>query len=208
MNVEERRLLLEAMAGLDYREAENVPQTIRDFFLPLPAHRLALRPEVVIVRGGRGAGKSALFKLIGELRTPDQIRAYFDDPRLPEATWIEAFAQSVHHPGEAVLDAFAESQDETALRAFWMSHLLLRIVEEHPGIAEPPEDLWTTWRDHRNEPARWVPLAQERLGAVASALDQVERELGKRGQMVFATYDHLGTLAYGSPAMHVVGDER
>ncbi|HTN86615.1 MAG TPA: metal ABC transporter permease, partial [Sorangium sp.] len=51
MNIEERKQLLEAMVGLGYREAENAPQTIKDFFLPLPAHRLALRPEIVIVRG-------------------------------------------------------------------------------------------------------------------------------------------------------------
>lgn len=198
MNVEDRKKLLEAMAGLDYREAENAIQ-LEHVFLPLPAHRLALRPEVVIVRGGRGAGKSALFKLLSALRTTDRIRAYFDDARLPEATWIEGFAQSVQHPSETVLDAFAATQDEDALRAFWMAHVLLRIVEEQPGLAEAPADLQAMWRDHRNEPARWVPLAQEHLGAVASALDQVERELAKRGQMVFVSYDHLDRLGTFAP---------
>ncbi|HTN90331.1 MAG TPA: hypothetical protein VL242_41935, partial [Sorangium sp.] len=136
-----------------------------------------------------------------ELRTTDQVRAYFDDTRLPETVWVEAFAQSVHHPVETVLDAFAESQDESALRAFWMSHLLLRVVEDQPGLAEPPADLYAVWCDHRNEPAQWVPLAQARLGAVASALDQVERELGKRGQMVFATYDHLDRIGTFAPLL-------
>ena len=159
---------------------------------------MALRPEVVIVRGGRGAGKSALFKLLGELRTSDRIRAYFDDVRIPDATWIEAFAQSVHHPTELVLDDFAKNQDESSLRAFWMAHLLLRITDEHPLVA-PPADLKAMWVDHLNEPSRWVPLAEARLGAIASALDSMERELARRGQMMFATYDHLDRIGTFAP---------
>lgn len=198
MNVEERKHLLEAMTVLAHREAENVVDVER-IFLPLASHRLALRPEVVIVRGGRGAGKSALFKLLGKLRTTDRIRAYFDDERLPEATWIEAFSQLRHHPQDSVLDEFAKNQGEDALRAFWMAHLLLRVVEEVPDLVEPPADLQTMWINHRNEPERWVPLAQARLGAVSSALDQAERELSKRGRMVFATYDHLDRLGTFAP---------
>lgn len=193
MNAEERIPLLQALARLDYREAEN-RERLERVFLPLPSHSLALRPEVVIVRGGRGAGKSALFKLLRDLRTTERIRAFFDDPRLPEATWIDAFAQSPDHPQDTTLDAFAKDRDEDTLRAFWMSHLLLRVAEERPGIASPPADLRAAWLDHRSDPARWVPLAQERLGAVASALDQVERELSKTGELVFATYDHLDRL--------------
>ncbi|MEP7125244.1 MAG: hypothetical protein ABJE95_30215 [Byssovorax sp.] len=198
MNLEERRRCLEAMTALAHREAENAAG-IERVFLPLPAHRLALRPEIVVVCGSRGAGKSAFFKLLGELRTTDRIRAYLDDPRIPEATWMEAFAQSMHHPSEAILDTFAEGRGEDALRAFWMAHLLLRIAEERPGLVEPPADLQAMWTSHRGDPERWVPLAQERLGAVATGLDQVERELGKRGQMVFATYDHLDRIGTFNP---------
>lgn len=198
MNLEERKQRLEAMTVLAHREAENAPG-IERIFLPLPSHRLALRPEIVIVRGGRGAGKSALFKLLGELRTTDSIRAYFDDARLPEATWIEAFAQSTYHPSEIVLDKFAENQGEDALRAYWMAHLLLRVAEEIPGLIEPPADLQAMWSNHRGDPERWVPLARAHLGAVSSALDQAERELSKRGRMVFATYDHLDRIGTFAP---------
>lgn len=198
MNVEERKLRLEAMTVLAHREAENAVGIERSF-LPLPSHRLALRPEIVIVRGGRGAGKSALFKLLSQLRTTPRIRAYFDDERLPEATWIEAFAQSMDHPQDSVLDKFAETQGEEGLRAFWMAHLLLRIVEEQPGLVEVPADLLAMWMSHRSDPDRWVPLAQARLGAVSSALDQAERELSRRGQMIFATYDHLDRIGTFSP---------
>ena len=198
MNVEQRRPRLEAMTILAHREAENAVD-IEQVFLPLPSHRLALRPEIVIVRGGRGAGKSALFKLLGKLRTTDRIRAYFDDNRLPEATWIEAFAQTTSHPSEIVLDNFAENHGEDGLRAFWMAHLLLRVVEEMPGLVEPPPELQAMWTHHRGDPERWVPLAQKHLGAVSSALDQAERELSKRGRMVFATYDHLDRIGTFAP---------
>lgn len=200
MNAEERRRLLLAMTSLSHREAEYA-RDLQRVFLPLPAHRLALRPEVVIVRGGRGAGKSALFRLLGELRTTERIRGYFDDERLPEAIWIEAFAQSSHHPQDALLDPFGEGRSEGSLRAFWMAHLLLRVVEEQPGLVEPPADLRAAWLDHRSDPERWVPLAEQRLGAVASALDQAERELTRRGRTLFATYDHLDRLGTFQPVI-------
>jgi hypothetical protein len=198
MNTDERRELLLDLATLDYREAENRERLDR-VFLPLPAHSMALRPEVVIIRGGRGAGKSALFQILSTLRTTEKVRSYFEDIRLPEATWIDAFSQNAVHPQDASLDAFAQTQSEDMLRAFWMAHLLLRLADEMPGIADPPEQLRTAWLNHLSDPMQWVPIAQQSLGAIASGLDRFERELGNRKQLVFATYDHLDRLGTFQP---------
>ncbi|HMY16254.1 MAG TPA: hypothetical protein PKA58_07975, partial [Polyangium sp.] len=186
------------LAALDYREAENAPNLQR-VFLPLPAHSMALRPEVVIVRGGRGAGKSALFQMLSTLRTTDEVRAYFADTRLPQATWIDAFSQNAVHPQDTSLDAFAQTQDEDALRAFWMAHLLLRLADEMPGVADPPENVRALWSQHLSDPAQWVPIAQQSLGVIASGLDRFERALTNQKQLVFATYDHLDRLGTFQP---------
>lgn len=198
MNAEERRILLLAMAGLAHREAEKLEHLER-VFLPLPAHRLALRPEINIIRGGRGAGKSALFKLLTTLHTSDRIRALFDDARLPDAVWIEAFAQSMLHPSEAVLDHLATDHDDDALRAFWLAHLVMRVAEECPDVCNPPAELRSLWLAHRADPARWVPLAKQQIGALDAALRQAEVALDGRNTTVFAAYDHLDRIGAFAP---------
>jgi hypothetical protein len=198
VNSEERKLLLRDLTTLDYREAENAP-SLKKVFLPLPAHSMALRQEIVIVRGGRGVGKSALFQMLSKLRTTDEVRAYFGDTRLPQATWIDAFSQNAVHPQDTSLDAFAQNQDEVALRAFWMAHLLLRLAQEMPGVADPPENLRALWSEHLSDPVQWVPIAQQSLGVIASGLDRFERALDQQKQLVFATYDHLDRLGTFQP---------
>jgi hypothetical protein len=193
MKLEERRALQSDLRLLDHREAENVTATRT--FLPLWTHRVALRRESVVVRGGRGAGKSALFMLLRELRTSDHVRSFFREPQLPDATWIDGFSQlATRHPGVESLDAFAVAADDVALRAFWMTHLLRRLREELPDLAPP-----AVGDGDVQEIAQWVGEGREKMAAVGAALDQIDRELTKKKQIVFATYDHLdriGMLAF------------
>jgi hypothetical protein len=199
MNTEERRRLLGELETLAHREGELVPDPVR-VFLPLPSHQLALRPEIVVIRGGRGAGKSALFGLLGRFESTSKLRGFFGDDRIPEATWLEAFAQSAKHPQESVLDGFAKAgADEQALRAFWMAHLLLRVLAEEGDLGTAPADLTLAWTQHPGQPEAWVPLAQRRLGEVASALDGVERALEAKGALLFARYDHLDRIGSFDP---------
>ncbi|AUX27664.1 uncharacterized protein SOCEGT47_082620 [Sorangium cellulosum] len=199
MNAQERLRLLHDLERLAAGEAENVGSPMERLFLPLPAHALALRPEIVVVRGGRGAGKSALFKLIGTLDGTDRLRRFFQDDRLPDASWVEAFAQSARHPDVAVLDTFAAEADADALRAFWMAHLLLRIAEQMPELATPPAPLREAWEMYRTDPKVWVPVAQAHLGAVAQALDRAELALEQKKTTVFAAYDHLDRIGAFAP---------
>lgn len=188
MRLEERRALQADLRRLDHREAENVTAT--QTFLPLWTHRMALRPETVIVRGGRGAGKSALFMLLRELRTSERVRIFFREPQLPDATWIDAFSQlATRHPSVESLDAFAEAADDVALRAFWMTHLLRRLREELPELAPPK-----VGGADVQQISRWVGEGREKMAAVGAALDQIDRALTKKKQIVFATYDHLDRI--------------
>ena len=105
MNSEERIPLLERMARLTHEEAENVTSHARTF-LPLPSHHLALRPEMVVIRGGRGAGKSALFHVLKELGP--KVQQLFQDERISEAFWVDSFSdEGTAHPSVMTLDSLA-----------------------------------------------------------------------------------------------------
>lgn len=195
MTPELRRQLQRELQRLNHREAENVSAPLT--FLPLWSHRMALRPETVVVRGGRGAGKSALFHLLRDLRESPRLRAFFQDPQIPEARWVDAFSQlGTLHPSVESLDDFGRTADDDALRVFWVAHLLARLQDEVEGAAEwLPEALRQTLADRGHQAIReWVAVAGRHVGELSAGLDAVERRLGERERYVFATYDHLDRI--------------
>lgn len=185
MKTDERKVLLLRQAEqFLVVEAENV-QRLPEVFLPLYSHRLALRREVVVVLGGRGAGKSALFRLINELGEGARVRRFFGE-EVPEATWVEAFSDGEGHPQQAELDVFAARASDEALRAFWLTHLLRRLAAVEPkATGELAEELGPAWS---------LESAGKNVGAAARLLDQAEARLAGEGRTVFATYDHLDRL--------------
>ena len=189
MKREERLPLLERMELLAVEEAENLPSKVHGF-LALPNHQLALRPEIVVVRGGRGAGKSALFQLLKELGPA--VREFFSDDRVPDATWIDAFSQQGRdHPEVMVLDALARTHSDSALRAFWLAHLVTRVVDNLEGISLP-KGFRERVAASPTQPEKWVDWAEANVGALAAVLDKVEQQL--EGRYLFAAYDHLDRI--------------
>jgi hypothetical protein len=194
MNQEERRILLEHLQKLRHREAEAVEDPVR-FFLSFPSHRLALRPEIVVVRGVRGAGKSALFQVLNELGDSTRLSLFFEENRLPKARWLDAFSQSsLEHPTQLQLDEFGGKAEEIELRVFWMGHLLRRLDKELNLGELIPEALRNCWERHGHDVAHWVSFARQHVGALGNGLDAVERRLSESDEMVFMTYDHLDRI--------------
>ena len=185
MNVQERkRLLLEQTESLLVIEAENVTGLAK-VFQPLYAHRLALRREAVVILGGRGAGKSALFRLLRELGNGETIRAFFGED-VPEGGWIEGFSDGPAHPQQAELDNFAARASDTALRAFWITHLVRRVVAEAPKLGQHmPPGLGADWSLDR---------AESVVTPGAHQLDAIEQALSSAGETIFVSYDHLDRL--------------
>jgi hypothetical protein len=196
MNCEDRLLLLNEISKLTLREAENLgDDEHRKRFLPLPIHALALRPEIVVVRGGRGAGKSALFGLLRAMKNASEIRTFLNDARFPEAKWVDAFSElSTVHPSVSTLDEFAQKHNDADLRAFWSVHLLKRLGEEaHPDMVKTlPAELQNAWNDTDTE--HWFSLAIQHQGIINAALDKLEQILIREDRYVFATYDHLDRI--------------
>lgn len=192
MNSEGRSPLLERMARLTHEEAENVTSHAQTF-LPLPSHTLALRPEMVVIRGGRGAGKSALFQLLKELGP--KVQQFFPSERIAEASWIDSFSdEGTTHPSVMTLDSLAANQaSDASLRAFWLTHLLAVVYNSDVlGALELPKGFAAQVIARATEPQRWISWAEENVGPISASLDMAERALDKR--TLFATYDHLDRL--------------
>lgn len=174
---------------------EDTSEDIARVFLPLPVHALALRPDVIVIQGTRGAGKTALFRLVQELK--GDIRSFFNDPSIPSATWLDGYSEtSITHPSAIALDALVArvGEDDQALRAFWAVHLLTRLAAEGvPGVRVPLA-VEAAQRESPGDPTSWISTANQTIAAVMAALDDAERTLAGRGQLVFVSYDHLDRI--------------
>jgi hypothetical protein len=165
-------------------------------FLPALHHGRALHRAIVIVLGGRGTGKTALFRLVTDPRTADRVRALFDTDLIPDASFFDAFSTgSTAHPDVGVLAAHGASASDLALRAFWMTHLLRRLQETEPELVRPPERLGPLLRAPAADVGAWLSTAEAEIGAVSAALDDGDRALDKARRTVVATYDNLDLLA-------------
>jgi hypothetical protein len=200
MTEADRSQLLDDLEGLSHREAENVDQA--KTFLPLPSHSLALRPEIVVIRGGRGAGKSALFKLLETLKHSSKLRDFFDDKRIPEAQWLDAFSQiGMSHPEVSTLDSLATDSTDNKLRAYWMVHLLQRLKSEIPDLPTFSRDIEKLLTAKSDQVTQWAEEGERKLTQVAASLDNIERFLQEGNQHVFASYDHLDRIGAFDPVI-------
>ncbi|WP_437610885.1 tetratricopeptide repeat protein [Sorangium sp. So ce834] len=200
MSPEEREQVLEAFARLGARGDGEALDPLTTF-VPLGPHRRALWPENVVILGSRGTGKTALFRLVNEPRTASRLRALFEDERIPEATWIDAFSAAALHPEVGTLEAYAAGSSDVTLRAFWMTHLLRRLRDEVPEVVAVPEALSSVLAAPVPDLKAWLPAAEANLGAVNAALDAAERALSSADRSVMATYDTLDRIGQFDPGV-------
>ncbi|AUX28833.1 MULTISPECIES: hypothetical protein [Sorangium] len=200
MSPEEREQVLDAFARLGARGDGEALDPLTTF-VPLGPHRRALWPENVVILGSRGTGKTALFRLVNEPRTASRLRALFEDERIPEATWIDAFSAAALHPEVGTLEAYAAGASDITLRAFWMTHLLRRLRDEVPEVVEVPEALSSMLAAPVPDLRAWLPAAEANLGAVNAALDAAERALSSADRSVMATYDTLDRIGQFDPSV-------
>lgn len=197
----ERRLeLLRDLAGIQSDADQQDPKAS---FLPLPTHDHALNREVLVVRGERGAGKTALFRFVEEMGrdNPTELVKLFPRAGLSDSHWIEGFSQSLKHPQEQAVDAFLERPDAKAITGFWMAHLVWSLCEHDDASAGAPlPDLYRAWRDSRNAVATWAVPAAASVAEFIDWLDRLDRRLGERGKTWFVTYDYLDRIGLDNAA--------
>ena len=199
-----RRLTKQACAelrtelrDLGYGQAEGeTPDLFGRRLYPIPEHLRALDPNVVLVVGPRGSGKSELFNAFfkhGELG--GSILRYAAKPvRLTtqpaSAAWIPAYPAGTEFPDSAELGRRIES--DTQAKTLWHVMLTRRLNNEfhdsvrkqlEPLTAPPAAALGTIFRVYQELPV-----------SLTAVLDLVEKRLQQEDRWIFVGYDELDTL--------------
>ena len=177
-------------------EAELLPRT-----LPIQAHLNALEPDILLITGGRGAGKSHLFRLINLPQGP-QILGYRG--RAANAWWLPGFTthrttSGFNFPGETILQRFAAGKSRTDLMDFWRGLLMVSIISQDTPAAELlHQQLPTALLRALSSPEKvsdWHAEVVRHLESVETALNQLDSWLVAQQHYLFATYDDLDVMA-------------
>lgn len=182
-----------AHVGAGRGRAENEQVSAADRlrgFLPAPPFLQALDPLVLLVVGGRGAGKSALFEVLsGEGGVDVLLRA--DRRPMAGPTPLLVMTSLRDYPDPAELAQEIQRADEVRLRSFWYGLLARRLL-----AARQPLDLSAVpaLADPTARVGAWLPEVEKALPLVLGALDALDATLRAQSRWLFACYDDLDRI--------------
>ena len=199
-----QRRLLSSLADLGFGQAESEDDALfAKRFLPVREHVRAFEPEVALVVGERGAGKSALFQAVFRNRLISALARQSESPRLTRLAegavdWVPAYPKEREFPDPASLRAFfgGETAPPPLGEELWKAYLVRALVGFLGGAVESLRPLI----DRPAADAAGVHEALRSLGsAPVVALDELDERLEREGRTVFVGYDELDTLGGADP---------
>lgn len=187
--------------------ADHAPDDATSFFaqfLPIPRHLRALDPQVRLIIGDKGAGKTQLFQALKFPEGRQLLASVAKDHGhltlpLERLTWCIGFeTQGSAFPPSGAFDAI-KGRDVADLREVWLA-LLVRVLET------TSEEFARDLREYKNSVAPalrvWdltsvVPPTKEKEGEILAAIDQLDQRLVASDRFVAIVYDDLDRVSPG-----------
>ena len=195
MKHEELLRALSQMGSNGRAEYEDSEQ-FKKCFYPVPEHMKALDPDVTLILGNRGAGKTSLFRAVAEFGFTDRLRALYPKARIPgNCSWVPIkLVAKDHVPDQTQLKAFFERSELTEEQSydFWQCVLVRQIWNNlssksqascqsiHSASASSIDSLLAAAAACR------IPSAE--------ALDRLDDRLEEEDRILFVGYDDLDLL--------------
>jgi len=185
--------------------AESEPEDESTFlarFLPLKEHARVLDPEIVLVIGDRGAGKTELFRAIQFPAGLEAIQSLATGVQMPDigrSRWLVAYStRGTEFPAELVFRQFALGRQPGDLQLIWLGLLLRCLLRGQPGFGERlSNDLRPVLEGQLARLQNLYQAIASRLEECFAALDALDKELAETGRWIFLTYDELDRVSAG-----------
>ncbi|MET9913806.1 hypothetical protein ABZZ74_44930 [Streptomyces sp. NPDC006476] len=180
LSTDEYRTLLATAPGSAF-DADTVSPDVTRLFTP-SSHRRALDPDVTVVRGARGSGKTVWTKVLGDDRMREIAAASYMMPRLDRMTVATGHAKggepNLHHPSKSVISKLVD--DDVKPQHLWSAVVLAGL--------RAPEILRIEGWDKR---VRWVADHMESYERALWTMDQEARKSGRTRLLIFDALEHL-----------------
>ncbi len=171
------------------------PAAQRRTLYPIPEHLRAIEPEVVLVIGDRGAGKSHLKDVLKDGHLRQLLARYVPRSRMASEAveWVEAWPLGKDGPESGTWREFAvhHSDRPDDMSDLWLAFLVRRLathLTSEPLIAQlgairstRPEEILDAFRAGRAD--------------FIHAIDTLDNRLETEGRWLITSYDELDTVS-------------
>lgn len=201
-----KKLLLEGLIGLSPEQnAEELPiERLLPSTILIPSHLNALDQGILLIIGGRGAGKTHLFRVLSNESASQTLSAA---PAFASAIRIIGYATdkqgepSYGFPAETSMQSFVVKarNERTELMLFWKTLLIACLYRakrvkfdwEKAGL---PTGLLSAF-ERLTEVSEWFEKARPYQEKLDTILMNIDAELDRKDNYLFVSYDDLDVIA-------------
>lgn len=210
MTLEEKLCILESVSKIAPENASAEDEdNLFAFFLPLRSYSKLADPKVFLITGGRGAGKSELFRVLTAEGGVEHVLSETDRKRFTKiysSVFLIGYQasgeESKGFPAKAVFDKYAKSQDEEQITCLWSGMLCAMLLKNFSSdkqfgdiakkyLGEEPIEYLCQYGNMPEKWLDWIKCNQEKWEAFFDACD--DYFLSKKEQ-IFIAYDELDRI--------------
>lgn len=210
MTLEEKRSILKSLSEIapDDAAAED-EENLFPYFLPLRSYSKLADAKVFLITGGRGAGKSELFRVLTSEGGLEHILSDADKKRftkLKNTVFLVGYQASdkgsKKFPGKTVFDKYAKMQDDEQITCLWAGLLCAILLNRFVGDEEFmcivraffDEEQIDSLSHYSDMPEKWLGWMQSNLEKWEAFLDRCDDYFAGEDTQLFITYDELDRI--------------
>jgi hypothetical protein len=192
--------------GIAEQESDEVEKFLKNF-LPIADYRHVLEPSTLLVLGGRGVGKTELFRLLAIPSGRESLVASLGIrslPALDKTTWISGFGRTSkvgkRFPTPESIEMEMGNATQIEWRGFWIGLILGGLLQQENFkfqdflVEQVGMEIVKILRDDLSRLSIWKSIIIQNLERLNSVLDQLDQKLTETDNWLFVTYDELDRL--------------
>lgn len=211
MTLDEKMQLIKTISGIapDNAAAEDEDENLISYFLPLRSYGKLADDKVFLITGGRGAGKSELFRVLTSKDGLKHIIGEDDRKRRKKIEYPDFLVgyqssgiNSKCFPIQNIFDKYAQKQNDEWITALWgglLCSVILRQLSENNKINEIAQGFLGKEQieqlcKYSNMPEKWIDWIVSNIERWEGFLDQCDDAMADQGIKIVITYDELDRL--------------